>query len=115
MNDDHDDRKKIIIGRIIEYKQMDSSQNESAPLSPLKRWLLYLALIPLFIGMLALGVLFFSIFFALFAIVAVGIGIRLWWLRRKLKKAGKFAEEAQSVEIEDAEIIETRTNKSERK
>ncbi len=112
MNDNH---RKIIINRIIDHKQSESSQNGSTPGSPLQRWLFFLALIPLFIGAMLLGIVFFSIFFALIVTVAAVIGIRFWWLRRKLQKSGKFEGEEKSIEIEDAEIIETKTNKSERK
>lgn len=117
MDDDH---RKIIISRTIEYKQAEIPSHEPIPTSPFQRWLFYLMLIPVLIVMLVLGVFFFSIFLALFAIVAVGVVIRLWWLRRKLQKTttSKFDEEVQphhSVEIEDAEIIETRTNRTERK
>ncbi|SDH41444.1 PepSY domain-containing protein [Nitrosomonas sp. Nm132] len=108
MNDDH---RKIIISRIIDDKQTESPQNGSAPGSPFQRWLFYLALIPIFIGILFMGMFFFSIFLALFVIVAAGIGIRFWWLRRKLQKSGRFDGEEKYVEIEDAEIIETKTNK----
>ena len=58
---------------------------------------------------------FFSIFFALMLIVPSAIGVRLWWLRRKLQKSGKFEEKEKSIEIEDAEIIETKTKQSEHK
>lgn len=113
MNDDH---RKIIISRIIDYKQTGIPPNEPMPGSPFQRWLFYSALIPAFIIMLVLGVFFFSIFLALFVIAAVGVGVRLWWLRRKLQKttAAKFDEEERSVDIEDAEIIETKTNKYDR-
>nr|WP_281722336.1 hypothetical protein [Nitrosomonas nitrosa] len=117
MNDDH---RKIVISRIIDYKQAGIPPNESIPPSPFQRWLFYLLLIPVAILMLVLGAFFFSIFLALFVIAAIGVGIRLWWLRRKLQKAaaGQFQEETHphhNVDIEDAEIIETKTNKSERK
>lgn len=110
MNDNH---RKIIISRI--YRETDSSRNEYVPPSPFQRWLFYLTLIPIFIGLLILGVFFFSIFLALFVLLAVGIGLRLWWLRRKMQKSTKLDEEEKHAEIEDAEIIEIKTNKSERK
>lgn len=112
MNDNY---RKIIISRTIDYKQSESSQNGSPPGSPWQRWVFFLALLPVFIGAMLLGMMFFSIFFALVVIVAAAIGIRFWWLRRKLQKSGKFEEEEKSIEIEDAEIIETKTNKSEHK
>ncbi|SDY02611.1 hypothetical protein [Nitrosomonas sp. Nm33] len=112
----NDNRRKIIISRTIDYKHSESSQNGSVPGgSPWQRWLFFLALLPLFIGAMLLGMVFFSIFFALIVVVAAAIGIRFWWLRRKLQKTGKFEGEEKSIVIEDAEIIETRTNKSEHK
>ncbi|MCO6429058.1 hypothetical protein [Nitrosomonas communis] len=104
MNDEH---RKIIISRI--YRQTGPLPNE--PISPLQRWLFYLALIPVLIGLLILGVFFFSIFLALFVIIVAGIGIRFWWLRHKLQNSTRFDEQEKRVDIEDAEIIETRTNK----
>lgn len=110
MNDEH---RKIIITKSFDYQQSESSREGPIPGAPWQRWLFFLALIPLVIGTLLLGMVFFSIFFALFVIVAAGVAVRFWWLRRKLQKSGKFEGEERSVEIEDAEIIETRTNKSE--
>ncbi|SDW05006.1 hypothetical protein [Nitrosomonas communis] len=112
MNDNH---RKIFIHRIIDDKQSESSTNRSTPGSPWQRWLFFLALIPLFIGAMLLGMVFFSIFFALIVIATGAIGVRFWWLRRKLQKSGKFEEKERSIDIEDAEIIETKTKKSEYK
>lgn len=112
MNDNH---RKIFIHRIIDDKQSESSTNRSNFSSPWQRWLFFLALIPLFIGAMLLGMVFFSIFFALIVIAAGAIGVRFWWLQRKLQKSGKFEEKEKSIDIEDAEIIETKTKKSEHK
>lgn len=73
-------------------------------------WLIYLLLIPVFIVMAVLGIFFFTAFFALFAVAGIGLGFRLWWLRRKLRKSME-EEEAQYSVIEDAEIVEERTDR----
>jgi hypothetical protein len=76
------------------------------------RWALYLVLIPVFILLAILGIFFFTAFFALFAVAAAGLALRLWWLRRKLRESleGHVSErgvsEGEYVVIEDAEIIE---------
>lgn len=83
-----------------------------------KRWLTYLLLAPFLIIMVVLGIFFFTAFLALFAVAAVGFGLKLWWLRRKLRKtmdaeeAQMDVEEAEYVVIEDAEIIEESTDRA---
>lgn len=75
------------------------------------RWLTYLLLVPVFIVMAVLAVFFFTAFLALFAVVAAGLGLRLWWLRRKLRQAREAAQ-GEYVVIEDAEIVEERTDRA---
>lgn len=74
-------------------------------------WLFYLLLVPIFIVMAILGIFFFTAFLALFAVAAVSLGFRLWWLRRKLRKSMEAAGGQYSV-IEDAEIVEERTDRA---
>ena len=81
---------------------------------PAARWLTYLLLVPLLIVMAVLGIFFFTAFLALFAVVAAGFGLRLWWLRRKLRESMQTAEAEYDV-IEDAEIVEEIKNKPNRK
>lgn len=50
-------------------------------------WRSYLLLAPLLVASVVLGVFFFTLFMALFAVAALVFGARLWWLRRKLRKA----------------------------
>lgn len=52
-------------------------------------WLTYLLLAPFVLGMAILGVMFFTAFLALFVLVSVVIGIRIWWLRRKLRRQAR--------------------------
>lgn len=56
-------------------------------LLPVKGWLAYLLLIPLFALAVLLAVFFFAAFLALLAVAALVVGARLWWLRRRLRRA----------------------------
>jgi len=51
--------------------------------------------------MVIFGVFFFAAFFALFAIVAIGFGFRLWWLRRALIKSMSSDNTVGTVETAD--------------
>ncbi len=103
----HDDYRKIIIRRIIHEKQAGAA-NESSNTSPVNRWAFYLTLIPAVIVVIVLGAFFFSIVLALFVAVAAVIGARLWWLRRKFRRAARGSAEEKDGAIEDAEILEVR-------
>ena len=82
-------------------------KKKSCKFPPASRWATYLLLIPVFIIMAVIGIFFFTAFLALFAVAAAGLGFRLWWLRRKLRKSTE-AEEGEYLVIEDAEIVEER-------
>lgn len=104
-----DDNHKIIIRHI--------SRDGKTGAGPASRWLAYLLLVPSFIIMAVLGIFFFTAFLALFAVIAIGLGFRLWWLRRKLRQSADAADAADAAEgqyivIEDAEIIEESTDKA---
>jgi Flp pilus assembly protein TadB len=102
-----DDYRKIIIRRIIHQGQADPA-DKSLNTSPANRWLFYLTLIPAVIVVVVLGAFFFSIVLALFTAVAAAVGVRLWWLRRKLRQTMTAEAERNDEIIEDAEIIEIR-------
>lgn len=112
-----DENDRIIIKRISRQGNAGGPEDETVHIfragggSPGKRWLTYLLLAPFLIIMVVLGIFFFTAFLALFAVAAVGFGLRLWWLRRKLRKS-MDAEEAPYVVIEDAEIIEESTGRA---
>lgn len=105
-----DENRKIIIRRVSRNKETGIPEEEFVHVSSLGRWATYLVLVPLFIVMAILGIFFFTAFLALFAIAAIGFTFRLWWLRRKLRQSAE-AEEGEYVVIEDAEIVEERTDK----
>jgi hypothetical protein len=44
-------------------------------------------LIPVIFLAVVFAGFFFSVFFTLFLLAAVSVGVRLWWIRRKLRKA----------------------------
>lgn len=49
-------------------------------------WLAYLLAVPAVIGLVLLAAFFFAAFLALFTVTAIGVALRIWWLRRKLRK-----------------------------
>ncbi len=109
-----DDNRKIIIRHISRDAETGAAEERIVRVSPVNRWLLYLVLVPGIVILAALGMFFFAIFLGLFAVAAAGFWLRLWWLRRKLHQSMPV-EEGEYQVIEDAEIIEMKTNKTERK
>ena len=119
-----DENDRIIIKRLSRHGNTGGPEDETVHIfragggSPGKRWLTYLLLAPFLIIMVVLGIFFFTAFLALFAVAAVGFGLRLWWLRHKLRKTMDAeetqmdVEEAEYVVIEDAEIIEESTDRA---
>lgn len=105
-----DKKEKIIIRRISRNKETGIPEEEFVHVSPASRWTVYLILVPLFIIMAVLGIFFFTAFLALFAIAAAVLTFRLWWLRRKLRRSME-AEKGEYSVIEDAEIVEEKTDK----
>jgi hypothetical protein len=112
-----EEKSRIIIRRISRNEQTGIPEEEIVRVAPVGwagRWALYLVLIPVFILLAILGIFFFTAFFALFAVAAAGLALRLWWLRRKLRESldGRIpagergVSEGEYVVIEDAEIIE---------
>ena len=109
-----DDNRKIIIRQISRDTNTGAAEERTVHISPVRRWLLYLLLVPGIVILVALGMFFFAIFLGLFAIAATGFWLRLWWLRRKLQQSME-AEEGEYQIIEDAEIIEMKSDKTESK
>lgn len=93
---------KIIVKKVSGFEENNSQEEMSASLAT-KRWVTYLALIPILILMVILGVFFFAAFLALFVIAAIGFGIRFWWLRRELAKSVGSASPISTVETETVE------------
>ena len=111
----HDDEnKKIIITKMYGYNQTDAEGNPSGPkIKPINKWVLYLTIIPVAIVMITLGAFFFAAFLAIFAIAAVVIGVRIWWLRRKYQgQVQSEKEDGDYTIIEDVEYVDTEKDTS---
>jgi hypothetical protein len=93
---------KIIVKKASGFKEKNSQEGVSASLTT-KRWMTYLVLIPILILLAILGIFFFAAFLALFAIAAVGFGIRFWWLKRELAKSVGSESPVSTVEKETVE------------
>ena len=93
---------KIIVKKASEFKEKNSQEGMNASLTT-KRWMTYLVLIPILILLAILGIFFFAAFLALFAIAAVGFGIRFWWLKRELAKSVGSESPVSTVEKETVE------------
>lgn len=121
MNDEH---RKIIIRKISSYEQQGTGSPDGPP-PPINRWVALIIMIPVLALLAVLGVFFFTIFVALFSLIAVIIGLRIWWLRRKfrqnMQETGATPDDRQqgynaqtdqysrTDRVEDAEIIEETT------
>ena len=95
---------KIIVKKASEFKEKNSQEGMNASLTT-KRWMTYLVLIPILILLAILGIFFFAAFLALFAIAAVGFGIRFWWLKRELAKSVGSESPVSTVEKETVEGV----------
>ena len=93
---------KIIVKKASGFKENNSQEGMNASLTT-KRWMTYLVLIPILILLAILGIFFFAAFLALFAIAAVGFGIRFWWLKRELAKSVGSESPVSTVEKETVE------------
>ncbi|SET57500.1 hypothetical protein SAMN05216326_13821 [Nitrosomonas marina] len=118
----NDEQRRIIIRRISSYEQQGEDSQGRAPVPPINRWVALALLIPVLALLAVLGVFFFTIFVALFSIIAVVIGVRIWWLRKKYRRSAHQHTNASQAEwssnseqstksgvVEDAEIIEETT------
>jgi hypothetical protein len=119
----NDEERKIILSRFFGQHHNESGEYRQIPISPVNRWLTYALLIPIVAVLALIGVFFFAAFLALIAVAVAVVGIRFWWLRRKLQHAGQPAYDPhrktdidQKIIIEDAQIIEeTETHRNSQK
>lgn len=91
---------KIIVKKVPRYEDNNSQERKSVPLAT-KRWVSYLILIPILIVVAIFGVFFFAAFLALFAIAAIGFGLRFCWLKRELSKSMNSDNMVDTVETTD--------------
>jgi hypothetical protein len=88
-----------------------ASTEESVRVFSRGSWLNYLILLPLLTVAVLVAIFFFAAFLALFVLAAISLGLRFWWLRRKLcKTAGAQALEGDYVIIEESHTIERKAD-----
>lgn len=95
---------KIIVKKVAKYEDNNTQEGKSVPLAT-KRWVSYLILIPILIVVAIFGVFFFAAFLALFAIAAIGFGLRFWWLKRELTKS--MGSDNMVGTVETADTVDT--------
>jgi hypothetical protein len=82
---------KITFWRSGERGEAKPLAEETARVFPVRGWARYLILLPAIIAAALLTMLltmfFFAAFLALFTLGAVGLGLWIWWLRHKLRRA----------------------------
>ncbi len=82
----------------------------------------FMLLIPVIFLAVVFAGFFFSVFFTLFLLAAASIGIRFWWIRRKLRKAyheaprhppqpGQIVEAEYTVIKESVTVVESEKQK----
>ncbi|GEM_PF-4410749 len=49
-------------------------------------WIVWLVGVPLLLLALAAAIFFFTLFLIGFGLIAIALGLRLWWWRRKLRR-----------------------------
>lgn len=94
---------RIIVKKTPRYEDSNDQEGKSVPLAT-KRWVNYLILIPILIVAAIFGVFFFAAFLALFAIAAIGFGLRFWWLKRELSKS--MSSDNMMGTVETADTVE---------
>ncbi|MGH8579976.1 MAG: hypothetical protein ACREVK_07615 [Gammaproteobacteria bacterium] len=74
---------------------------------PVRRWTVYLLILPAFVAVALLAALFFAAFLALFAVAGVGLGLWFWWVRRRFRKLARARTlDGEYVVIEETQVIE---------
>lgn len=77
------------------------------------RWLIYLLLVPVIAATTLLAIFFFAVFLALFAVAVVVVGLRVWWLRWKLRHSRSSESfEDRYVVTKEARIVGRETDKT---
>lgn len=99
--------KKITIWWSAKHGDTRTSTEESVRVLSGSSWLHYLIMLPVLIAAVLLAIFFFAAFLALFVLAAISLGLRFWWLRRKLRTTpGAQTLEGDYVVIEETDIVE---------
>lgn len=99
--------EKITIWWSAKHGDTRTSTEESVCVFSGSNWLRYLIMLPVFIAAVLLAIFFFAAFLALFVLATISVGLRFWWLRRKLRTIpGVQTLEGNYVVIEEADIVE---------
>jgi hypothetical protein len=80
---------KITFWRPGERGKAKTLAEETVRVFPVRGWARYLILLPAITAAALLTMFFFAAFLTLFALGAVGVGLWLWWLRHKLRRAAR--------------------------
>ncbi|MGH8644906.1 MAG: hypothetical protein ACREX4_10785 [Gammaproteobacteria bacterium] len=81
--------------------------SERVRIVPVRRWTVYLLILPAFVAVALLAALFFAAFLALFAVAGVGLGLWFWWVRRRFRKLARARTlDGEYVVIEETQVIE---------
>ena len=74
-------------------------------------WTRYLILVPAFVAAALVTMFFFAAFLALFTLGAAGLGLWVWWLRRRLRKTiSHQALKGEYVLIRETKLVEKNTD-----
>lgn len=108
-----DDDSKMTTRSFVYYGSSgphDSDDQGTAPVAE-RHWIRKLLLLPVFVVAGILGMFFFIAFLVLLVLLAVGFGVRLWWLRRQLRESMAtsgplYREQTMESGHENTEVVE---------
>ena len=105
---EHSGHVKITFWQLGERRKAKTLAEETVRVFPVRGWARYLILLPAITAAAVLTMVLFAAFLTLFALGAVGLGLWLWWLRHKLRRAAS----AQALDGEYAVIKKVQVAKT---
>ncbi|MGH8659275.1 MAG: hypothetical protein ACREV4_12595 [Gammaproteobacteria bacterium] len=88
-----------------------TSAAERVRIIPVRRWTIYLLVVPAFVAVALLAAFFFAAFVALSILGAVGLGLWFWWVRRRFRKLARTRTlDGECVVIEETQVIEKKND-----